>query len=311
MYRKPLIILFFVQWLNSFGQADFSFKIINEKDSTIVAFAHIFLDEKIYAYSNDNGMFTIKNHEEFDILKISHLSFETKSISYDELQKDKIITLKEKVNILEEVFITANKKKRKIKTILPEKSIRDIFTRNNDIRLLYETGRRIDGEDTKETLNISKAVYVPNKYSKENTIITKIILNSADKPVEGDTVYIPFKVNLMTYDTITRLPKDKIFNEDLAVGKKRGESVTIDLSREGFVEFPKEGVCVVVSVYHTEYYMLQGYNNPPAFDAVQIQKSSKFREYYKFMHSDKWKEHLYSMIREQSFNFGVEIEFLD
>ncbi len=305
------MFLFVVQSYNTFGQSNQIFKIVNEKDFTKVDFAHIFLGNKLYTYSNENGEFTINSNQKFDTLKITHLSFETKSISYDELQKNKTITLKEKINTIAEVFITSNKKKRKTKTILPEKSIRDIFTADNDIRLLYETGRRIDGEIS-DDINISRAIYVPNKYPRKNTIITKIVLNSIDKPIENDSIYIPFKVNLMTYDTITRLPKDKIFKEDLAIGKKRGETVIIDLSKEGFVEFPKEGICVMVSVYDTEYYMLQGYNNPPAFDAVQIQKSSGFREYYLYSFiSSEWSEQFYSIRREQCFNFGIEIEFLD
>lgn len=311
MYRKIIIILFVAQLYNTFGQINPVFKIISEKDSTKVDFAHIFLNNKLYTYSNENGEFTVKSNQIFDTLKITHLSFETKFISYDELQKDKKITLKEKVNILDEVSITVNRKKRKTQTVSPEKSIFNLLPKKRDIRLLYETGRRIDGEDTKAITNIAKAVYVPNKNQNKNTIITKIILNSIDSPIEGDSVYIPFKVNLMTYDTINYIPKDRIFKEDLAVGKKRGETVTIDLSKEGFIEFPKEGICIVVFVYHTEYYLLQGYNNPPAFDAVQIRKNSKFREYASYSYEGQWREQLYSVLREQCFNFGVEIEFLD
>src|SRR5690606_40170700 len=116
MYRKIIIILFVVQLYNTFGQINPVFKIISEKDSTKVDFAHIFLDNKLYTYSNENGEFTIKLNQRFDTLKVTHLTFETKCISYIELKRNKTITLKEKENVIEKIFITLNKKKRKTKT---------------------------------------------------------------------------------------------------------------------------------------------------------------------------------------------------
>ncbi len=114
----------------------------------------------------------------------------------------------------------------------------------------------------------------------------------------------------MTYDTIKEVPKEKIFKNDLTVGKKRGETVVIDLSKEDLITFPKEGICVVVSVYRTEYYLSNGYK-PPRFHAVQIRKNSLFREYTNVTFSREWEEQMYSQMREQCFNFGVEIEYFE
>lgn len=217
-----------------------------------------------------------------------------------------IITLRDKSNMLEEIAVTSKSKKSKKQILIPERTARG----NYDIRLISDIGVNTPGvNENSNVVNVSKAVYIPNEKGYENVVITKIILNSVDKEITGDTRYIPFMVNLMTYDTLTKLPKDKIFDEDLLVGKKRGETIEIDLSKFDLVGFPKEGICVIVSVYHTEYYNNNGFN-PPAFDVANGNLAG-FREYVRGLAiGDQWEEQRISKDRLQVFNWGIEVEEL-
>lgn len=287
------------------------YKIIDQNTTVAVPYAHIFLDNKFYTYSNENGEFTIAAKQKFDTLKVAHLSYETKLIGYKDVQNTTTISVKEKINTLDEVAITVKRKTRKTKILLPERANRDFFSKDYDIALLFEMGTTSGKDEYSENV-ISRAVYVPNENQKVDARINKIILNSVDKEIDGDFNYIPFRVNLMTYDTITKLPKEKIFAEDLLAGKKKGQKVVIDLSKEGFTEFPKEGICVVVMVYHTAYYVNNGINNLPKFNTVSLRKNSGFHEYCFGMDEDEvWKEQFYSQTREQCFDFGIEVEFTE
>lgn len=285
-------------------------RVIDEKDNTAVSYAHILLDNRIFTYSDDNGEFEIDARQKFDTLKIAHLSYETLALSHADFLKTTIITLKAKSNELEEVTINVSKKKKKSLTLLPDKSMRDKLYSTDNFRLVFEMGNtlREDGTPADE-IHISRAVYVPNEKQIENAVIKKIILTSIPRKKPGDDRYAPFKVNLMTYDTINHLPKDKIFAEDLPAGKKRGETAIIDLSKEEPVYFPKEGICVVVSVYDTVYYATMGNMMPPSFKPALIPKTSSFREYSFGLTGDYWEEQSYSKERTQCFDFGIEIEF--
>lgn len=302
-YSAKILIVFF--WLLPnfiFSQI----KIVNDKDGLPVPYAHIFLDNVYHTYSDENGDFVLSDNVKFDTLKISHLTFQSQSVAYTDLKAKPVIRVEEKTIALNEVAINVKRGKIRAEVLLPEKSIIGHMGRGHDIQLVYETGN-VYGQNP-DAVKVARAIYIPNEGKFENSLITKIILKSVDKQIEGDKTYIPFLVNLMTYDTVTKLPKDKIFEEDLHVGKKRGQEIIIDLSREEAVPFPKEGICVVVSVYRTEHYIHNGFNSPPKFEAVALKKSSGFREYFSY-DSHAWQEQPYSVRREQCFNFGVEVEY--
>jgi hypothetical protein len=303
--NRVILFIFLILPFHLFSQK----RLIDQDNSSPIPYAHILLDNKYYTYSDENGAFVIDAKQKFDTLKITHLTYETRLISYNDIGHNDIIKLKEKATVLNEVTITSKRKTKKKQILLPERTTRDFIREKHDIRLLFETGITADEEENPDAILIAKAIYIPNKNKKDGALITKIILNSVDKEVEGDTKYIPFKVNLMTYDTISKLPKDNIYTEDLAVGKKKGQKVIIDLSKEELIEFPKEGICIVVSVYSTNTYNNNGFN-PPRFDAVSLKKSSGFREYWSYR-SAQWEENMYSKEREQCFNFGIEIEYFE
>lgn len=308
MICRKILTLFVISILLPFKVLSQSqFKILDGEENA-VPYAHVFLDDMLYTHSDDNGEFKIDTSQKFQTVKVTHLSYKTALFGYNAVAQYNVIRLEDKATILNQVSITASKKKRKKKIILPERAPKDYFGSDHDLFILNETDTSMD-EDNKE-IRAAKAVYIPNEDKKKRALITKIILNSVDNQDKVDAAYVPFTVNLMTYDTITKLPKEKIFSEDLAVGKKKGEKLIIDLSDVGLVEFPKEGICIVVSVYSTLHYNNKGFLSPPKFDAVSIKKSSDFREYYSFYGSN-WKENAYSQAREQCFNFGIEAEYIE
>lgn len=299
MLKNTLIALLLIFPLRVLSQK----KLTDQDDGSAVLYAHIFLNNTFHTYSDNNGEFTIDKKQKFDTLKIVHLSYETRLVAFNEFERLTTIPLKEKATVLNEITITSKRKAKKKQILSPDRAARDYIDNGHDIRLIFETANSMD--DDNDSIHIARAVYVPNNKHKK-AFITKIILNSVDKETEGDTKYIPFKVNLMTYDTLKKLPGKKIFAEDLAVGKKKGQTVVIDLSKEELVELPAEGICIMVSVYSTRHYNNNGFN-PPRFDAVILKKNSGFREYctYKWQ---PWEEQFYSRTREQCFNFGIEIE---
>ncbi|MEE1898615.1 hypothetical protein V1389_09720 [Flavobacterium rakeshii] len=285
-------------------------QLIDEKDSIAVPHAHVFLDDVFYTYSKENGVFYIDKKQMFDTLKISHLSYKDKLISYNDFQNNDIVYLEQKNTILNEVFVNYKKQKKRIKTIFPERATRDYIRDKYDILLIDDTTPTIGRIENSDSINISRAVYIPNNDRKHKALIRKIILKSVDKEIENDVQYIPFKVNLMTYDTITNTPKDKILTEDLTVGKKQGETVVIDLYKCENIELPVSGICIVVSVYSQLHYVYNDFIGPPRFDVVSIKKTSGVHEYYLY-YSPFWKEPNYSKRREQVFNWGIEVEYID
>ncbi|PZR24396.1 MAG: hypothetical protein DI539_00020 [Flavobacterium psychrophilum] len=309
LYRK-LFALFILLCTCTCVQGYAQKRVTDREKNTAIPYAHILLDNKIYSYTDEDGQFKIAATQKFDTITISHLSYETLSLSHTDYLNSDTFTLHEKTTVLNELSITNSKRKRKTETLLPEKTLRDKLYSKDNHRLVYETGisKREQGTAANKIL-ISKAVYVPNRKQTENAVIKKIILTSNPKKKQDNEPYAPFLVNLMTFDTINNIPGKKIFTRDLTAGKRRGETVIIDLSKEELVTFPKEGICVVVSVYDTLYYTEIGNMTPPAFKPTLIPNSSSFREYSFGLSGNYWDEASYSKERIQCLGFGIEIEY--
>lgn len=303
---KKIYLLFLIFVNLSFSQ---EYTLV-DKQGVVVSYAHLFLDDVFFAYSNEKGKFYLPQ-KPFEKLEIQHISFQTKTLKRIELPENKQIVLEENTFVLSEVEVSSPKK-RKRKTLLPEKSLLNTIMEKADIQLIYTHGSNRIEYSFLPTVYESVAVYIPNNKSDKKTFIKKIILESEDKQSELDTLYIPFRVNLMSYDTIANLPKEKIRTEDWVVGKRVGERVEIEVDKSMVVEFPDEGICVMVSVYATEFYLTRRLS-PPRFEAIIPKNSSKFREYRFHTNKDEnqWKEAYYSKIREQCFNFGIEVEYQD
>lgn len=296
MLKFFIVTLLFVIPQISSGQKNHRYLLCNRADSTKIDFAHIFLDNKLHTYSNENGMFEINSKFSCDSIKIEHLSFKTLKLSYDEFSKKNIFFLEESSIQLEEFLIITSKKKKKSGSILlPEKSPRDLFMNKVDLRFPYQA---------------KIAVFVPNN-KKNNLTIKNIIFQARGEAANTDNKYIPFKVNLMTVDNNTNGPKDYYFSNDLPVGKKENQNILkVNISDLIEIKFPNEGIFIVVSLYSEEYYKKNGYEERPGFATTQITKGSNFREYLGMMRRDgfTWSEASYSQDRIQCFSFGIELE---
>ncbi|RSK41413.1 peptidase associated/transthyretin-like domain-containing protein [Mangrovimonas spongiae] len=286
-----VIILSVIANQIGFAQNSKNIRLLSLKDSTSIDFAHIFLDEKLITYSDESGYFKVQLKNDFNILKIEHLTYETFKVVKSELKKQEVIFMKEKNNSLEEVVISVKKKPKK-HILLPEKSYKELFMKGLDVRFPY---------------SLKNAVYVPNELKGENYKIRNIVFQSRKGFDNPKGKYIPFKLNLMTVDTVTFLPKKNIFEKDLPVGKKENQKILkIDVS-EYNLDFPEEGIFIVVSLYDKDYYLSKGFTDRPGFGQTQISNNSNFFELFWYPSKNRWEEPLYSKERIQCRNFGIEV----
>lgn len=127
MYKVKYFVLLLLIIINvSFGQNRKGFKLLSEKDSTGIEFAHIFLDEKLVTYSDESGNFEIDLNSNFHMLSIKHLSYQTKELTKNDLNNFNIILMREKETLLDEVVISTRKK---LKTIYsyPKKVLKNFL----------------------------------------------------------------------------------------------------------------------------------------------------------------------------------------
>ncbi len=124
--------------------------------------------------------------------------------------------------------------------------------------------------------NLKNAVYVPNEFKEGTHSIKNIVFETRKGFDDPNSRYILFIVNLMTVDTITSLPKDILFKEDLAVGKRENQKLLyVDIS-DYKIAFPKEGIFVVLSLYDQEYYESHGFKERPGWSNTNKKKLKVF-----------------------------------
>ena len=291
---KTLLLLNLFFAVNSYSQNNKSIQLLNIKDSTAIVSANIFIDNKYVTSSNSQGNFSIDIDQYFTTLKISHTTFGTNFYKKNKVTIVDIIYITEKSNNLEEVVIKSKKKIRK--TILPEKNIIN-FKRNG---INFPFGWEI-------------AIYVPNYNSLDKYYINKIIINTEKNQFtkSKNSKYIPFEVNLFNVDTIDGIPDKKIFEENFFCVRSQNENnVTIDLSSKTKIQFPKNGIFIVVNLFDEKYYNERGYFEKPSFKVVKRSSSSNFKEYHRMLVNGEksiWREPIYSKINLQCFYFGLEI----
>lgn len=266
-------------------------ELLSEQDSTAIEYAHIFLDEKLITTSDELGNFGIDMNSEFKTIMIKHLSFQSKEISKADCINMLEVYMEENENFLEEVVIST-KKNPKHYMLLPEKSVKEYFMKSLDVVFPYE---------------FKSAVYIPNEFKNDSHNIENIVFETRKGVDNPDSKYIPFMVNLMKVDSLTLLPKEKLFKEDLVVGKRENQKLMLVDVSEYNIEFPKEGIFVVVSMYDKDYYESHGFIERPGFGQTQISKNSKFFELYWIRTKGTWDEPNYSKNRIQCRNFGIEL----
>lgn len=284
--------LFFV--ISLYSQSNKTIQILNKSDSTAIESANIFIDDKFFTNSDNQGYFSINTIKDFTTLKISHIIFGNTFFTKDVIINTDKIYIEEKTNNLEEVKIGFQKKIKKI--IFPEKDI--LSLKKNGVSFPF---------------NSEVAIYVPNDDQLEEYSIKKIIIKTEKNQFikNNNSKYVPFEVNLYSVDSIKGLPDEKIFKDNFfAVRNKTEDNVTIDLSYISRTQFPKNGIFIVIGLFDEDYYNKMGYFEKPSFKVVRKKKKSNFKEYHRMLiggEKGDWIEPMYSKVNLQCFYFGLEI----
>jgi hypothetical protein len=280
-----------------------SINVFSLKDSVKVKDAFVILDGKALTFTDNDGSFRILTDIKFDSLVISHLNYKNRVFSYETFNQLKNIYLENKEEELEAVFI--ENKKFKFVQLLPPQSL---FS-----KLGYYKGH-------KTHFNAVYATYIPNKNYKNNNSYIKNIIIEPHSGYWGDKKkeFMPFKVNLYSVDSITKLPSDKILPDKfLAVKKVNGKKI-VEVNIEDYdLEFPSEGIYVAVETFtKQEYLNLQSISfEAPAFKIIRKKKNTPYVTYSRWYDEDGniKKDWIDDKLPELDFifNFGIEIEFLN
>ena len=287
-----LLNLFFVISLQA--QNNKIIQILNKINSTAIENANIFIEDKFITNSDSQGYFSINIKRSFSTVKITHVIYGNTVISKDIILNADKVYIDEKTNILEEVMISLKKKITKL--IFPEKSILDF--KGNGVSFPFDS---------------EVAIYIPNDELLENYFIKKIIIKTARNQFikNNNSKYVPFQVNLYSVDSLKGIPDKKIFIDNFFASRNKNEDfVTVDLSYISAIQFPKNGIFVVIGLFDEEYYNEMGYFERPSFKVVKRRKTSNFKEYHRMLINNQkgnWKEPMYSKISLQCFDFGLEL----
>lgn len=120
--KKQITILFLLIATSIFSQR-ITGKILDFETKMPIVKAHVFFKNKIL-YTNDKGEFSFKlNKIEGSNFTISHIKYQTKNIDYKKEETPLIIYLQEKLEVLDEIKISLNKK---LKNGLDFKKLQDL-----------------------------------------------------------------------------------------------------------------------------------------------------------------------------------------
>ena len=132
-------------------------------------------------------------------------------------------------------------------------------------------------------------------------------MESNKSETKNGSKYAPFKVNLYKVNSEIGIPSEKIFENDFEVRLKQGEKfVVVELHEK--LEFPKEGIFVVISSFEKEYYQNLGFEKAPSFRDVGTSKKSKFKQFEK---TKFWKRDDRAWDYNSVLYFGLEVEIID
>lgn len=290
--RSILIALFYTTI--TFGQN----KIFVLAESGIpISDVNIYFDS-IYVQKTDiNGVFNVANELNHKKIKLTHIGFYDYTASFDDIYKIKKIILTEKIEKLETVELIQTKEIKSIK-LFPSPSVIEKFKTFNNFNPSF--GSQL-------------CVYIKNTFN-ENYYIEKIIISvKKNYKCPKKTENLPFLVNLMSIDTINKLPLEKILESDIIARKKIGEDyLEIILSKKEI--FPPEGIFILVEIPDTNFYKNYTINNKyytPSFELILPKNSKNINSYYRTYNYElsehsAWYENSNQSI--PNFRFGIEIK---
>lgn len=281
---KTLLLFIFIS-LKCIGQ----FKVKDSLDNKPIE--HVFIIQKnlLKASTDKDGNFNFKSNNKKDSLVFYHMGYKLLKISVDDLSYKKYIYLKPIEKELKEVIITQSQKR---KEIYPPKKASNFLMINKPAKIWYSS---------------QIALYIPHKIDFNEYLINKIFIHTVKGYWDKDesSKYVPFKVNLYSVDSITKLPGEKIFADNYIIqrdiNKNRIEVLLLER-----LNFPIDGIFIVVETFDQDQT-----NNRPAFLRVKNPKNSQFQSYFKSLlikdgKYSEWTNNRLSNI-DANYYFGLEI----
>jgi hypothetical protein len=196
-------------------------------DKTVESVA-VYSDNEFYGYSNNRGVIELKGLSDSSVLIFTHPGYITVQVKCDSLPKKAVIKLKQSSNSIKEIEVVAhNTFERVLRTILS-----------------VVKGRSITRPD--ETIY----TYIPHEC---NRYIKTIKYRLVDYKGMKDVKYLPFKANIYSVDTVSKLPLKAILKDSLI--KKRDNKLWVKMDVSSYkIKVPKEGLFIAfITLEHIFY----------------------------------------------------------
>jgi hypothetical protein len=178
-------------------------------------------------------------------------------------------------------------------------------------KLFHKKKSAIEGLFSRELVT-----YLPNDKNIKGAIIKNIIVQPYhDDWGDPNRMFMPFKVNLYSVDTLTNLPKKKLLPNGIIVRKVQGKGKYVLVNISDFlIDFPTEGIFVCVETLSiNEYQKYKKISNEyPAFMYIMRDKNNKSITYIRLYSEDKSKI-IYDWGEPDTYEFiylfGIELEY--
>ena len=293
----------------------FSINIFSQKKINIASSAKIpiidallIIDNTPRYISDSIGNVEIKFEDLKSSISIRHLNFKPKT--FENWINQDTLFLEEKLEELQSIeIIASNKTKKKIETLFPKSSARNILPENF-------------GKSGSLNNNIELALFFPNEKYK-GKVIKKVHVHTNDYKVIEDlknkkstkrkgAKNSPLKVNFYSVDSIYFVPKEKIFKEDFIIACQNNEEFAIlELTFDEEFEFPLNGVFISIKNLSKEEYNNLGIDFPPGIKLIGASKENKIIPYFRYLHQGEdalWQKYHYLIERNNTYKVGIEFK---
>jgi hypothetical protein len=283
---KISTFIFIIVFTNVFSQEKKIF--VTSKSNLPVQDVAFLLNDTVRYVTDDLGNVYIRKNDLHNTFKVRHLTHELLEVS--NLIDVDTIRLKETTESLEEIILSAKKKKSVSKAISPTNSILSEFG-------FYK------GWTTE--LEANYATFVSNSLNIDAEI--KFITLELKKchTQNADNLFMPFKVNIYSVDSLSKFPKVKLLDKSILVQKAGSNHLEIDISQYNII-FPLNGIYISVEILSADYYVRNGffYNVGPSFKYLKKLNETDFYTVKKSLNSDEWHK-----IESFVYNFGIIVEY--
>ncbi|WP_339836503.1 hypothetical protein [uncultured Flavobacterium sp.] len=281
-----LKLLVFILLFSNIIFAQKKILVIDKENKKPILNVAILINDTVKYISNEEGIIFIKDKDINKEVKVKHLIFE--KIELENFINIDTIFLKDKIESLNEIILTKTNEKKIVKTVFPPNSILSEFG-------FYK------GWSTK--LESEYATFLTNEDKKIAKIKSIIIELKKGHWVNKKNLMMPFKVNLYSIDSISKLPCKRLLNKSIIIQKEKNNNLEIDIS-EYDIDFPISGIFVSIETLSAEFYVKKGfkYNVGPSFKYLRIINHKKNYTLRKENNKEEWE-----LIKTFIYNFGIKI----